>query len=166
MKPQAYGEAYRGGYKRTSSYLRTLGADRTAADEISQAAWARGWEHVSQLRDEQFVTEWVNTIARRLLMTSFRQPQLADLSEMRHEPPVAPSINPEVIDLWLALAKCTPRHHWLLVAFYWEGRSCCELAQAGKSPESIHAELYRARCELREHMEAPASDSTGARRLQ
>ena len=48
------------------------GAALEEAEEIAQAAWARGWEYREQLRDPGLVSYWVNSIARNLYRARFR----------------------------------------------------------------------------------------------
>lgn len=162
MLKHIYAEAYQAGYKKTASYLRALGADPATADEISQAAWVRGWERLSQLRDASSVLQWVNTIARRELATRFRQPRFVDLSELCREPAAAPSLDLLAIDLRCALQKCNSQRRKLLEAFL-AGHSNRELAMlTGKSLGAIHARMYRARQELREYMHGDASSGSAA----
>src|SRR5271170_2056642 len=71
MTRENYGDAYQRGFKCTVRFLVSRGVLRDNANELAQAAWARGWEQLSQLRDETTVTAWINTIAlnsyRRLI---------------------------------------------------------------------------------------------------
>jgi RNA polymerase sigma factor (sigma-70 family) len=154
MNAQQFGEAYqKDGYRRTVCFLQGRGIGADQANELAQAAWVRGWERISQLQDESRLINWVNAIAHNLLLTGFRQNWLVDLSHVDHEPATLPLVNLIVLDVRQALAKCTPRHQRLLIAFYREGISTRELAtQSGRSLEAIHAELYRARKEFSEHM--------------
>lgn len=153
MTTVEFGQAYEGGYQRTGRFLQKLGADRDQATEIANAAWARAWERLSQLRNEGSLCQWVNAIARHLLFTEFREKRLADLSQLNHEPS-APATSLATIEVSSVLAKCTLRHQRLLTAFYWDGFSAHELArQSGRTEGAIVAELYRARHEFREHMQ-------------
>src|ERR1700680_3274425 len=67
MTRNEYGEAYEAGFDRTVRFLLSRGAQRDDAVEAAQAAWARGWERVTQLRDESLVMTWVNAIAFNFL---------------------------------------------------------------------------------------------------
>lgn len=51
------------GFEGTMRFLVSRGVLRDNAKELAQAAWARGWEQLNQLRDESTVTSWVNMIA-------------------------------------------------------------------------------------------------------
>ena len=63
MTREEYGQAYQRGFDLTVRLLLSRGAPRDRAREVAQAAWARGWERLSQLRNESLVVTWVNTIA-------------------------------------------------------------------------------------------------------
>jgi DNA-directed RNA polymerase specialized sigma24 family protein len=45
-----FAAAYRGHFHQTVNYLRGSGSNAERAEEIAQAAWARGWECREQLR--------------------------------------------------------------------------------------------------------------------
>jgi RNA polymerase sigma-70 factor, ECF subfamily len=161
MTRDKYGIAFQEGFERTIAFLIARGANRDEAREVAQEAWVKGWERIAQLRDERSITEWVNAIALNLLRSSLRQRRLMELSQMKHEPEAAPSINLAAIDMTQALQKCKPRQRQFLEAFL-DGYSGNELAtQTGRSLGAIHAEMCRARQALREHMQGdPLSGST------
>jgi DNA-directed RNA polymerase specialized sigma24 family protein len=70
---ERYGEAYQKGFDLTVRFLLSRGAWRDNASEVAQAAWARGWEHLIQLRNERLVLTWVNTIALNLYRSVLRK---------------------------------------------------------------------------------------------
>jgi DNA-directed RNA polymerase specialized sigma24 family protein len=56
------------------------------AEEVAQAAWAKGWERLSQLRNESFVVIWVNTIALNVYRSGLRRKRLSSAAqEFRHK---------------------------------------------------------------------------------
>lgn len=63
MTNEQYGEAYQQGFEKTVRLLLSRGASWEQARETAQAAWARGWERLTQLRADDVVGSWVNTIA-------------------------------------------------------------------------------------------------------
>src|ERR1700688_5207456 len=67
-----YAQAFESGYGATRRFLLSRGAGLEDAEEIAQAAWARGWEYRDQLRDPALVGFWVNSIARNLFRARFR----------------------------------------------------------------------------------------------
>jgi DNA-directed RNA polymerase specialized sigma24 family protein len=154
MTPEDFGRAYQTGYQRTVRFLQKCAVDRDQAIEIAEEAWIKGLEHLPELHDENVVVGWINVIAYRLFLTGLREPRSVDHSEINYEPTVPPSVNPEVIAVRQTLARCTPRHRRLLLAFYYYGYSAHEIAtHTGRSLEAIHAEMYRARQDFREHMQ-------------
>ena len=63
MTRENYGQAYQRGYDSTVRFLRKRGVARDLVSDVAQAAWVKGWERLSQLRNESMVTTWVNAIA-------------------------------------------------------------------------------------------------------
>ena len=63
MTKEGYGQAYQRGFELTVRFLLSRGVQRDNAREVAQAAWVRAWERLSQLRDDNLVVTWVNTIA-------------------------------------------------------------------------------------------------------
>jgi RNA polymerase sigma factor (sigma-70 family) len=172
MTAQKFGAAYQKGFQRTVRFLQKRGVGQDQAAEIAQAAWTKGWERISQLRNEQLVIEWVNTGARHQLLTSFRQPRLVDLSEMSYEPAIAPSVAPAAIDVRRALDEIKPRQRKLLTEVYWDGYSISEVARnSGKSVGAVRAALKRARHALKRWMQGAtrpvlASDCVSRKKAQ
>src|ERR1043166_2705510 len=76
MTRNAYGEAYRSGFDRTVRFLISRGAQRDSAQEAAHAAWARGWERLDQLRNEEMVLMWVNSIALNAYRRGLRRDTL------------------------------------------------------------------------------------------
>src|ERR1700690_4541050 len=96
MTVEAYGKAYQHGFNRTIRLLLSRGARSECAQEAAQAAWAKGWERIDQLRNESVVTAWVNTIALNCYRSVMRNEnhQLA-LTEL----PATTDVNLASIDL-------------------------------------------------------------------
>jgi len=173
MTRQEFGNTYeKDGYQRTVRFLQKRGVGQDQAGEIAQTAWTKGWERLSQLRDDQLVIEWVNTSALRLLLTSFRQPRLVELSEMTHEYAIEPPVDLSAIEVRRALGEMKPRQRELLTEVFWDGYSIREVARkSGKSVGAVRAALKRARHALKRLMQSAtrpvlASDCVSRKTVQ
>src|SRR5215472_16055694 len=96
MRREDYANAFQSGYGATRRFLISRGAPTDEAEEIAQAAWARGWEYREQLRDPGLVGYWVNSIARNLFRARFRSPLAVPLEQGRD---ACYSIDLEAIEL-------------------------------------------------------------------
>jgi len=105
MTVEGYGLAYERGFNRTVRMLLSQGAKIECAQEVAQAAWAKGWERIKQLRDASVIYSWVNIIAINCYRTAMRSEnhQLA-LKEF----PTSTCLNLASIDLERFLAWSRP----------------------------------------------------------
>ena len=108
----------------------------------------RGWEHLAQLRSDELVTTWVNTIALNLYRRSLRRERKLQLL---YDLPYASTIpnwgaaNSAAIDLSRILAFCRLPDRLLLEA-QMDGKTAQEIAaQEGVSQTAIRIRLLRAR---------------------
>jgi DNA-directed RNA polymerase specialized sigma24 family protein len=143
MTGNAYGQAYQTGFERTIRFLMSRGAPRDGAQEAAQAAWARGWERLHQLRNDDMLLTWVNTIAlniyRRVIQTEerFHHPLPELYSRLR--------IDTAAIDVARILKFCRPRERQLL-ELQMQGRTTGEIARDnGVTETAIRIRLMRAR---------------------
>src|SRR5258708_18374421 len=142
MQRHAYAYAFQNGFGATRRFLISRGAPLDEAEEIAQAAWARGWEYREQLRDPGLVSFWVNSIARNLFRARFRAAIAVPL-EMAKEPSYA--FDTDTIDLHRMLDHCSQRDRVLFERTL-EGYSAEEIARtAGISSTGIRVRLLRAR---------------------
>jgi RNA polymerase sigma factor (sigma-70 family) len=142
MTVEAYGQAYQRGFDRTIRLLLSRGARIDCAREAAQAAWAKGWERIGQLRNESVVTTWVNTIAlncyRSVARSENHQLPLTDLE-------TTASVNWNFIDLDRFLALCRPSDRQLFDD-YLQGYPLEEIADRhGISYTAARIRLLRAR---------------------
>jgi RNA polymerase sigma factor (sigma-70 family) len=154
MHRHDYAEAFQNGFGATRRFLISRGAPLDEAEEIAQAAWARGWECRDQLRDPGLVSFWVNSIARNLFRARFRTPVPVPLDQM---PDPSYTFDTNSIDLQQLLERCSQRDRALLERTL-EGYSAEEIAQtAGISSTGIRVRLLRARQSLRQKLEMAAA---------
>ena len=142
MTVEAYGEAYQRGFDRTIRLLLSRGARNECAREAAQAAWAKGWERINQLRNESVVTTWVNTIAlncyRSVMRSENHQMPLTEL-------PTDSDVNLGAIDLERFLAWCRPSDRRLFEE-YLQGYPIEEIARMqGISYTAVRIRMLRAR---------------------
>jgi RNA polymerase sigma factor (sigma-70 family) len=146
MKKCDYAKAYDSGYAVTRRFLLSRGAAPSEAEEIAQAAWARGWEHRSQLRDPSSVGYWVNSIANNMLRARFRTKITSPMDGWEG----GYQMNLEEIDLRRMLGSCSLRDRELLERTL-EGYSSEEIAkEAGITSTGIRVRMLRIRQSLRE----------------
>ena len=143
MTAEEYGCAYKKNFVRTVRFLVTRGLSWDSGQEAAQAAWAKGWERLAQLRDSTMVTNWVNTIALNMLRTSLRrEPFLQELPEV----PIPPTVNLEAIDVQRILRFCKENERVVLERRYLDGHDVREIALAqGCSDTAMRLRLLRAR---------------------
>lgn len=140
-----YGQAFETGFVVTRRFLLSRGAPLEEAEEIAQAAWARGWEYREQLRDPGLVSYWVNSIARNLFRARFRAPIQTEIDDNN----AAYTLDLDAIEMLRLLDRCTVRDRELLEQSL-EGYSAEEIARKeGITPTGIRVRLLRARQALR-----------------
>lgn len=149
MQGYSYAEAFQKGFGATCRFLISRGAARDEAEEIAQAAWARGWEYREQLRDPGLVSYWVNSIARNLFRARFRRAAETPLERVS-EPSYA--FNTDGIDLRIMLGRCPERDREMLERLL-EGYSAEEIARSkGITSTGVRVRMLRARQAIRERM--------------
>src|SRR5580658_10410164 len=146
MDRNEYGEAYKTGYGATRRFLLAHGAPMEDAEEISQAAWVRGWEYREQLREPGMLGFWVNSIARNLYRARFRGPLNVPLDGLNP----SYSMDLDLIELGRLLDRCTRRDRSLLQRNL-AGYSAEEIArEAGITSTGIRVRLLRIRQALKQ----------------
>jgi RNA polymerase sigma factor (sigma-70 family) len=145
MQSCDYAQAYNSGYAVTRRFLLSRGASPPDAEEIAQAAWARGWEHRNQLRDPGSVGYWVNTIANNMFRARFRSKAQSPIDGV--EAPY--QMNMEEIEVRRMLGRCSSRDRDLLERSL-AGYSSEEIAkETGITSTGIRVRMLRIRQSLR-----------------
>ena len=162
MTRENYGTAYQRGFGLTLRFLRSRGVPFERALDVSQTAWAKGWERLDQLRDDSLVFTWVNTIAlnvqNRLLQnepTWQGLPESATLPEAGTTSAVdtPPHMNLAAIDMARILKICCPIDRALLKQQL-TGLTPREIARMRGVPEgAMRVRLLRARQSARLRLE-------------
>ena len=148
MRVQEYANAFQNGYSATRRFLLSRGAPADEAEEIAQAAWARGWECRTQLRDPSLVGYWVNSIARNLYRARFRSAPVGQIDEQD----ASYTMSLEELEVRLMLERCSDRDRALLEKSL-EGYSAEEIAQtSGITSTGIRVRLLRIRQALRQQL--------------
>lgn len=154
MTRDEYGQAYQRGFELTVRLLLSRGAPRDRAREVAQAAWARGWERLSQLRNESLVGTWVNTIALNVYRSVLRsEPVYQALPELSTKA----GVNLAAIDIARILKICRPCDRVLLEQ-QMSGVTAEEIARTqGVTETAIRIRLLRARRAARSRVEKRAA---------
>lgn len=142
MTREGYGKAYQGGYDATLRFLLSRGVPWESAAEVTQEAWAKGWERIEQLRNENMVLSWVNTIA----LNAHRR-RIRDEPAWQAVPEIGtmPAINLAAIDIARILRVCCPGDRKLL-GEQLNGLTPREIARArGVTELAVRVRLVRAR---------------------
>jgi DNA-directed RNA polymerase specialized sigma24 family protein len=142
--------AYQTGYNSTMRFLRSRGVPGDRAREVSQAAWAKGWERLEQLNNESMVLTWVNTIAinvhRRVSQNELPYRVLPEVA-------TAPSVNLAAIDVTRILRCCASADR-MLFEQQMTGMTPGEIARAwGLSEGALRIRMLRARRAARLRLE-------------
>ncbi|HBY64695.1 MAG TPA: hypothetical protein DEH78_33155 [Solibacterales bacterium] len=143
MTREEYGQAYQQCFSMTVRFLVSRGLNGDTAQETAQAAWAKGWERLGQLRDPAMVLTWTNSIALNIHRSLIRrEPLLQALSDV----PSAPKIDLGAIDLRRVLHACRRNDRVVLERHYLEGYKVHEIAdQHGWTETAVRIRLLRAR---------------------
>lgn len=149
--------SYDEGYRTTQRFLRSRGAREDTAEEIAQAAWAKGWEYRFQLHHPELLLAWINSIAKNMLK---RKIQLEHhIGEMKEtNVPTIPSSTSS--DAFMILASCDPRDADILYAYYFYGFTTKEIAcKFDMRPTTVRVKLFRLRRTLRDRFSRMMSSS-------
>jgi len=143
-----YATAFETGYGATRRFLLARGAPLEEAEEIAQAAWARGWEFRDQLRDPGLVSYWVNSIARNLFRARFRAPVETEIEDNN----AVYTLDLDSIEVGRMLDRC-PKQDRQLLEQSLEGYSAEEIARTeGITPTGIRVRMLRIRQTLRDKL--------------
>lgn len=154
MTRDEYGQAYQRGFDLTVRLLLSRGAPRDRARDVAQSAWVRGWERLTQLRNDSLVVTWVNTIALNVYRSLLRsEPPYQELPELSTKA----GVNLAAIDVAHILKICRPCDRSLLEQ-QMRGVTAEEIARKqGVTETAIRIRLLRARRSARSRVEKRGS---------
>jgi DNA-directed RNA polymerase specialized sigma24 family protein len=146
MTRDEYGNAYQAGFPLTVHFLVSRGLVGDDAGEAAQAAWARGWERIKQLRSGTMVVAWVNSIALNLHRSVLRKPAFEALHDI--SAPTEPNF--ASLDSHKILNLCNSYERTLLKQLYLDGLRISEIAHRhGCSETAARIRILRARRAIR-----------------
>jgi RNA polymerase sigma-70 factor (ECF subfamily) len=149
MTRDEYGQAYQAGFRLTVHFLISRGIVGEAAGEAAQAAWARGWERIGQLRSSKMVVTWVNSIALNIYRSHVRRP----IWEALRDVSVCFQMDCTSIDLQRILSLCNSEERTLLQQQYLEELKISEIARLqGCSETAARIRILRARRAVRQRV--------------
>ena len=144
---EQFSQAYLKGFSATRRFLISRGVYKDTAEEIAQAAWAKGWEYRFQLQQPELLGVWVNSIAKNMLLNQIRMNQR--FSELTESPSLSPKMA-LMLDAQRMLNKCPSRDAQLLSEYYIMGYTTDEIAKnTGSCPATIRVRLLRLRRSLK-----------------
>jgi RNA polymerase sigma factor (sigma-70 family) len=164
MTREEYANAYQKGFNLTVRFLVSRGLSYDTAVETAQAAWAKGWERLAQLRDPSMILTWMNSIALNIHRSYIRrEPFLQSLPELS----TPPRINLAAIDIKRILLTCKTSDRIVLQRHYIEGFKVQEIAREhGWSETAVRIRLLRARRNVGKRLgcSKPAAKIAGQRK--
>lgn len=151
-----FADAYKSGFSRTVAFILSKGINFTQAEEIAQFAWAKGWEHRTELRKPSALSAWINSIALNVLRNFSRQKK-REVSLDSICLGVAPSMNVCArLDLRRALSVCSSIDRELIRLRHMEGCSSPEAGRrCGLSAVTARVRLMRARRKVQKALGVP-----------
>jgi RNA polymerase sigma factor (sigma-70 family) len=165
MNQELYASAYEKGFRATVRFIRCKGASAEEAEEVAQGAWARGWEAREQLKSEDCVIPWVNSIAYRRFCNdrrrSSRSVALKDVTDAAAAPKTEP------VDAKNLLSKCSGVDRSLLEARYFGDLSMNEIGRRhGMSAGAVRVRIHRCQSNLRSITSVPRHITASSQRAQ
>ncbi len=151
MTNTEFGAAYEKGFHRTVCFLASRGLPDPDAQEIAQAAWARGWERRCQLRDQGMIFSWINSIAVNMSRNQFRRNGRSQGLEETVDLRPGPSSIGAKVDLEFLLSNCDELDQSLLWMQAIGGFTTAEIGKHhGLKPSTVRVRLMRAKTRLQQ----------------
>jgi RNA polymerase sigma factor (sigma-70 family) len=165
MTEDDFSKRYERGYRNTVRFLISRGLKSDLAEEIAQAAWVRGWEQRTQLREIQLLSTWVNTIALNLHRSQLRSSKQRELLPVLIEAVESSGTHHSLLAKE-TLELVSAQERMMLEAFFLQGFTTTEIAaRHGLTEAAVRIRLFRARKAARRHAtQEPAKELNRKRR--
>jgi RNA polymerase sigma-70 factor (ECF subfamily) len=140
--------------------VRGYGLDHASAEDVFQEVFARTFEHIDQLRDDEAVRPWVGQLARRLcidrLRATARVEPHEDPPDVGAEDPVLERIE-EAMTVYESLALLPEDQRTVLARFFLNDESYETIGDALELPPgTIASRISRGLTALRQQLEGSA----------
>lgn len=160
VSAEDFATVYTRAFPLTTKFLQSRGLQPETASDLAQAAWVRGWECRTQLRNHSALHPWVNTIAWNLFRNvTSRTPRtiaLTNFNTASHDLPVEPKILAQEL-----LQHLHSDDRQLLHACFFLGYSDIELARRFRTTRgAVRARVRRAKQRLRTVVARRTHDAT------
>jgi RNA polymerase sigma-70 factor, ECF subfamily len=155
MTSECFESAYTKGFPRVVKFLRHRGSDPELANELTQAAFVRGWERMHTLRQPERFIEFVISVAVNFYRDEMRKRARLTNFDGAFQIKVGPTVSVDMIDLRRAIKRFPSRQQTLTNEVYIQGRTPDEAARAlGISKGAVEHRLSRMKQQLRKKMNA------------
>lgn len=155
LSEDEFASAFTKGYVLTVRFLFSQGAKPDVAEEVSQAAWAKGWEHRFQVQRPEMFGAWVNSIAKNMLRHRVRSDQRMEV--LPHALSATESSTGVWVDADRVLSQYKHPNRTILCRYYIDGYTASEIArQIGLTPVAVRVRLLRMRRAIRANFQLTA----------
>jgi RNA polymerase sigma-70 factor (ECF subfamily) len=134
-----------------------VSGDLDTAREAEQAAWAKIWRKLGDVRDPERLRAWLMSVAANEARQIVRGDRRRQVRELAVAPSDGSSGGPDravLMDLANTLARLDPRDRAILGLRYVAGLDSAEIGRAvGMSPSGVRVRLGRLLARLREELD-------------
>jgi RNA polymerase sigma-70 factor (ECF subfamily) len=149
--PHGFDEFYRGTRSRTLTYLYSVGGDLAEAQDASQEAYARAWQHWSTVSQAEHPEAWVRTVGWRVLAHRWRSARVRRrvLAQRGDAPSSVAPPNENTVTLVSALRQLPEPQRQAIVLHHLLDLPVVQVAaETGVAVGTVKARLSRGRAAL------------------
>ncbi|GIL30648.1 RNA polymerase sigma factor [Actinocatenispora comari] len=153
---------YLGTAPRVTSHVHAMVGNRADAEDVTQEAYARAWQHWDKVARYDSPEAWVRTIAFRIAVSTWRKARNRLTAHRRHGVPEdLPGADPDYVAIVAALRRIAPDQRRAVVLYHLVGLSVPEIAaETGVAVGTVRARLTRGRQALAPHLSEFAAELT------